>query len=126
MKPIDFFDQLDQAHEAGAGFLMGDAHAALGLAQRLRRVSCLAESAGRLARIVPGGAASERRVFARGRHKAHRQAVLRNHFFQRPKRRGRAFLLDQKRRIDRPVASPRVTIRSLAGSPSSQACREPS
>jgi hypothetical protein len=65
MKPIDYFDQLDQACEAGAGSLKGDAHAALWLAQRLRRISCLAES-GRLARIVPGEAAGERRVFARG------------------------------------------------------------
>jgi hypothetical protein len=40
MKPIDFFDQLDQAREAGAGSLKGDAHAALWLAQRLRRISC--------------------------------------------------------------------------------------
>jgi hypothetical protein len=44
MKPIDFFDQLDQAHEAGAGSLKGDAHAALWLAQRLRRISCLGKA----------------------------------------------------------------------------------
>ena len=66
MKPIDFFDQLDQAREAGAGSLKGDAHAALWLAQRPATHLMLGESAGRLARIVPGGAAGERRVFARG------------------------------------------------------------
>ena len=33
---------------------------------------------------------------------AHRQAMLRKDLFQRPEGRGRAFLLDQERRIDRP------------------------
>ena len=36
------------------------------------------------------------------RIEAHRQTVLREHLVQRPEGRGRAFLLDQKRRIDRP------------------------
>ena len=36
------------------------------------------------------------------RIEAHRQAVLGKDLLQRPEGRGRAFLLDQKRRIDRP------------------------
>src|SRR5580692_10137259 len=36
------------------------------------------------------------------RIEAHRQPVLRKHLFQRPEGRGRAFLLDEESRIDRP------------------------
>ena len=57
---------------------------------------------------------------------AHRQAMLRKDLVQRPEGRGRAFLLDEKGRIDRPVASSSVTMRSRAGWPSSHSCREPS
>jgi hypothetical protein len=45
---------------------------------------------------------------------AHRQAVLGKDLVQRPEGRGRAFLLNEKGRIDRPVASSSVTMRSSA------------
>jgi hypothetical protein len=48
---------------------------------------------------------------------AHRQAALGEQLLQRPEGRGRALLVDQKRRIDRPVASSSVTMRSGAAGP---------
>jgi hypothetical protein len=55
---------------------------------------------------------------------AHRQAALGEDLLQRPEGRGRVLLVDQKRRIDRPVATSSVTMRSRGGR--CQACREPS
>ena len=45
------------------------------------------------------------------------------HLLQRPEGRGRSILRDQERRIDRPVASCNVTIKSSGAAPSSQHLR---
>ena len=60
------------------------------------------------------------------RVEAHRQAVLREDLVQRPEGRGRAFLLDEKGRIDRPGGVIQRDNEIKGGWPSSHGCREPS
>jgi hypothetical protein len=60
-----------------------------------------------------------RRIFAQ-----RRLLIGRSFPDKRSEGRGRAFLLDEKGRIDRPVASSRVTIRPSGAWSSSHSCRE--
>ena len=62
----------------------------------------------------------------RGRCRGSSAGRAAEHLLQRPEGRGRALLLHQEHRVDRPVASSMVTIRSSASWPSSQPWREPS